>query len=257
MMDRDEEIGIHAPRLHDALGERHEIIAVADEHRAHRGLAIDEGLEPARDGERHVLLARAAASARARILAAVPRVDRDDDEPVGLRPCGSRRRLGRLRRLELDDGQIARRERRLRDLADRIGHEQREQRISRFCGVDVEHQAMLVFADGSERKHRRLHFRLQVEHDAHHVRPVQRDAHRLDVRIGVTDLRRQLAQFRVEIHALEVEHQALGARDREELVLDRARGLEGDARVFLRGPDARGEDLLSREGARRGARRER
>ena len=103
---------------------------------------------------------------------------------------------------------------------------------------------MLVFADRGQGKHRRLHFRLQVEHHAHDVRPIQRDAHRLDVRIGVADLRRQLAQLRVEIHALEVEHQALGARDREELVLDRTRGLERDAGVFLRGPHARGEDLL-------------
>ena len=58
------------------------VVAVAREHRTHpRGVVDALGERPC-DRERHVLLARSAAADRAGILAAVSRVDRDDDVAV-------------------------------------------------------------------------------------------------------------------------------------------------------------------------------
>ena len=77
-MDRDEHVGLLPARARDALAMLDEMIAVARQHGAHAGLAIDALLQAPRDRERHVLLARAALADRARIDAAVAGVDRDD-----------------------------------------------------------------------------------------------------------------------------------------------------------------------------------
>ena len=68
-----------ATRACDAFAMLDEIVAVARQHRAHAGLAIDALLEPARDRERDVLFVRAALADRARIDAAMARIDRHDD----------------------------------------------------------------------------------------------------------------------------------------------------------------------------------
>ncbi len=65
-------------RARDALAMLDEVIAVARQHRAHAGLAIDALLQPPRDRQRDVLLARAGFADRAGIDAAVAGIDRDD-----------------------------------------------------------------------------------------------------------------------------------------------------------------------------------
>ena len=108
-MNRDEEIGVRLVRDLHALAMRDEIVAVAHEHRAHAGLRVDLGRELARDREHDVLLARAAATARAGILAAVPRVDRDDDvaAAIGRRLRRAAHDGRRLRRRQIDDEPMA------------------------------------------------------------------------------------------------------------------------------------------------------
>ena len=58
--------------------------SIAREHRAHAGLRIDALGERARDGQRHVLLARAARADGAGILAAMAGIHRDDDVAAAL-----------------------------------------------------------------------------------------------------------------------------------------------------------------------------
>ena len=111
-MNRDEEIRVRLVRDLHALAMRDEIVAVAHEHRAHAGLIVDLGRELARDREHDVLLARAAAPARAGILAAVPRVDDDDDVATAIRRRRRRaahdgRRLRRRQDPRRGDGRTA------------------------------------------------------------------------------------------------------------------------------------------------------
>ena len=82
-VDGHEQIRLLRARAAHAVAQRHEVIAVAGEHRLHAGLGIHAALERARDGERHVLLARAVHADGAGILAAVTGVD-GDDEIAGL-----------------------------------------------------------------------------------------------------------------------------------------------------------------------------
>jgi len=72
-------LGLDAPRLLNAHRERHEVVVIAREHRAHAGLRVDQFLQPPADRERDVLLVRAASTDGARVLAAVARIDGDGD----------------------------------------------------------------------------------------------------------------------------------------------------------------------------------
>ena len=100
--------------------------------------------------------------------------------------------------------------------------------------------------DRLEREHLRLHFGLQVEHDADHARAVTRHAQLLDVRIVRGELAFELGERRREVVRLEVEDKARRILDREKLVFDLRRRLEGEARVIVRGPDPAGDDLRLR-----------
>ena len=75
----DEHVGLLLARSHDAITQLHEVIAVASEHSAHPWLAIDPLLQLASDRQRHGLLTRTTLTDRTRILAAMTRIDGDDD----------------------------------------------------------------------------------------------------------------------------------------------------------------------------------
>jgi hypothetical protein len=79
-VDRHEQVGLHRARLAHPLGQRHEEVAVAREEAAHVRLGVDALAQPSGHAQHHVLLLGAAAADRARILAAVARVDRDRHE---------------------------------------------------------------------------------------------------------------------------------------------------------------------------------
>ncbi len=78
-MDRHEHVRAELARLARAAAERDEVVAVADQHRAHALFLVDRGRKAAGDGERHVLLARATAAERTWVLAAVPGIDGNDE----------------------------------------------------------------------------------------------------------------------------------------------------------------------------------
>src|SRR5205823_8982939 len=80
-VNRDEQIRLNAPRLLHARGERHEIVVVARQHRAHVGLSVEDRLELAGDRQHDVLLVRSAAADRARVLATMAGVDGDRNPP--------------------------------------------------------------------------------------------------------------------------------------------------------------------------------
>jgi hypothetical protein len=98
-VDRHEQVGLHAPRLAHPLVQRHEEVGVSGEHGAHAGMALMRSRSCIADLQHHVLLAQPARAGRAGILAAVARVDRDDDR--GARPwllaCDGHRSRGRRR----------------------------------------------------------------------------------------------------------------------------------------------------------------
>ena len=197
---------LHAPRLLHAHVQRNEVVPVARQHGAHVGLLVDALLQLARDRERHVLLVGAAAAARAGILAAVPGIHRDDDEAARRRARFAAARRGARRpasaRAAASRRRPASRARR-RLLALRLVlFEEREQRIGRNEGIEIEHQPVAVVADRREREDLRLHLALQIEHEPHHVGLEAPDAHAFHVRIGRADLVREPGQRRGDIDAL-------------------------------------------------------
>ena len=85
-VQRDEQVGLDAPGFLDPRIQGDVVVVVAGQHRAHSGLGIDEGLEPARDRQRDVLLEGAASPDRTGVLATMPGIDGDDDRTS--RRCG-------------------------------------------------------------------------------------------------------------------------------------------------------------------------
>ncbi len=228
-MNRDEQVGLHAARLLHPRVERNEVVVVAREHRAHARLGVDERLESARDRERHVLLAGAAPADRTRVLAAVPGIDGDDDRTArcGLRPGRRAARLCRRRRA-----------------SPRLALEQRHQRIGRRQRIEVEHDAVAIFAD-----------RLQREESAGSTSVLRsstmrstpglkrRDANRLDIRIVRTAPDAAAARARWSSStSSQIEHQTRRILDRQHLMRHGRAGFENQPRVFLRRPEARGGD---------------
>jgi hypothetical protein len=209
-VDRDEEVGLVRARPADAVLELHEIVAGARQHGLHAGLGIDAVRELLRDRERDRLLARAALADRARVLAAVPGVDRDDEValPVAARDFDRRRGCRHALRgaepvAEIDDeampvGVVGRREESLR--FDLLAH--------------VEHDAQPRPAPLAE------------PHGFHESGPV-----------------RQFDRGSLAVHAFEVNHDALGAGQGKQRVSRGLGQVEDDARRFGAGPET---DVLER-----------
>ncbi len=198
-MNRDEEIRVRLVRDLHSLAMRDEIVAVAHEHGAHAGLRVDLGRELARDREHDILLPRAAATARAGILAAVPRVDRDDDVATA---------IGRRLRRAAHDGRRLRR-RQIHDEAVAVLVVRREQERLRFGRlVELEHEAQLA------------------------ARPRTR-AQRRDgaLRLGQIEAGRGRGARQIDDHAI-------GTGQREHAMLDGPAQLEDDAGAFRTGPRA-------------------
>ena len=112
--------------------------------------------------------------------------------------------------------------------------------------MQVEHQAMTVIAHWRERKHLGIDRRLEFDHDAHHARTVLPGADQADIGVGLHDLGGQGLQHAVQLHALEVDHQAIRVLHQHVAVAQLGRSFEGDAGVFGRGPDAHREQARRR-----------
>jgi hypothetical protein len=267
-VDRHEEVRLYLPRFFDACLQRNEIVAVANEKTAQAGFAVELRLQAARDGERHVLFIDAAAALGARILAAMPCVDGDDQRARGCSPRFPRRRGRLLSPIALVADRVLVR---LQDQARHGGHRrgrcrllrgllfslalrhQRHQRIGRHERIHVHHQTVAVVADRFEMEHLRLCFALEIEHDAQHAGFETAHPHRLDVGIVARDLRPETVELGTCSHVLQVQHEPVGVLDRGQAEPDRRRRLESDARVLGGGPHARGRDpCFLREGSEAG-----
>jgi hypothetical protein len=219
-VDRDEEVGLDAARLLDALVQRHEEVRIARHHRAHVRLRVEAVAQHERDREDDVLLARAARPDRARVLAAVPGIDRDDDEAIDLA-------LRRLRRQRLRAGLRRRDGRRARDL--RCGRVRR-----RRCG---ERRRQPGRTGGRGRRRRRRG--VGRVHPADEL--AERVLHRLRrLLLGLLLVADQLEQRVALAHRTEVEDEPVlvrgDRREREQLGRDRLLEVDDeadDARLVL------------------------
>jgi hypothetical protein len=128
------------------------------------------------------------------------------------------------------------------------------QRIDRLDRIQVEDQAMPVAGHRCQGEHLRLDLFLQVEHEAHHVRPVLGDPHLADVGVVRLDLGDQAFQRFVERQALDVDHQARRIGHHEVRGLQLAVVFQRDAGVFVGRPDAHGEELGRRRRQGQGGR---
>src|SRR5690606_30654766 len=200
-MDRDEQIRGLVARLVVPLLERNDIVAVSDQPRAHARLAIDAFLERTRNREGDDLLARAGRADRAGIVAAVARIERDDD-------------VARRTRQDLVDG------------ADR--------RLA-ILRIQVDDEAVAELVGRFQQETLRPRLGVEIEHDAHAVLAMLAAAHALEQAIGRWHL-----ESVAESTGIEVEHDAVRIIELEQLVVDRAGYVEHGPRVVGPGPDAQG-----------------
>ena len=187
----------------------------------------------------------AATADRARIFAAVSGVEHDGDEPgdfgsrLGLAGCLLRRLFCRLA------AQAGfRLERRFAGF-----FQERQQGIDRLQRMQVEHQAVAIFADRQQRKHLRPDLGLELDDQSNHAGLVAAGTDQLDVGVGLEDLRGQHLQHGIEFDAFEVHHQPLGVLHQQVGVADRLIVFQRHPRVVARRPDAHGKDAAGRRGA--------
>src|SRR5712691_2181775 len=238
-VDRYEQVGFHAPCLVDAHFQGNVIVAVAGEQRAHVGFGIDQGFQLARDRQGDGFLVGPAASPRARVFPAVPGVDDDRDLAAdgGHGPVtrGFRRlRLGLLLRSHGFDGFAGG----LPGPELGLLLQQGEQRIQGIDRIDIQHQAVPVFADRRERENLRLDFGFQVEHDACDAGLEPPHAQIGDVRVVWRDLAGEFLLHARKIDIFQIEHEPLRVSYGEQAVPERFVRFERYARVVLRRPDA-------------------
>ena len=266
-MDRHEEVGLHLARLLNTHVKWHEIVGVPGEHDAHVRHLLDLRLQAASDRQHHVFFPTAAAADGAGVFAAMTRVECDRDQAVELRR--GRGRLG-ARKIALQftrklpghvpaaAGRGQRRTRRVglwRRVDQRIGcfgplvdhpvalADQRCNRVRLRDRIQVENQPVLVFSHRAQGEYLGLDLFFQIEHEAHHVRPVLADTHLADIRVVRLNLRHQTFQRRIEIDALDIDHQALRILDDEMRGLQVGIVFQGDAGVVLGRPDPDCQDL--------------
>ena len=229
-VDGDEQIRLARTGAAHAIAQRHEIIAVARQHRPHAGLRIDPPLERTGDGEHYVLFTRAVLADGAGILTAVARVDRNEEiariRPRMLHLDGrlDRALLGRLpvhRRWDIARRRLRAARGKLDTPADEVHH----QPISRAAARAGAHAL-------------RPHRARQIEHDALAGCAV-RHAHLFDH----AGSRRGPARIGREPRAGQIDDDAVGIGERRDAVGGARREIHHHARPLetRRKPD--GADL--------------
>ena len=140
-MNGDEQVGLHTAGFLHAHAKRHEIIVVARKHDAHARVGIDDGFEFFGDRQGHMLFVRAATANRARILAAVTWIENDHDAAFCVRGA-------LLLSTGIADWRLVGRRCGGRIAASPVAFEQRHQRIRWRQRIEIEHDAVAVFANG-------------------------------------------------------------------------------------------------------------
>ena len=87
-VNRNEKVRLYPARLLNAHVQWNKVVVITRQYRAHVGLSVEHADESLCDRKRDILLVGSARTDRARVLAAVARVDHDDN-----RPSNSRLRL--------------------------------------------------------------------------------------------------------------------------------------------------------------------
>jgi hypothetical protein len=280
-MDGHEQVGLHALGLLHAFAQRHEEVGVAREQHAHAGLGVEALAQLQRHRQHHVLFLQAGGPDRAGILAAVAGIDGDHQQAVDLALFLGRERARGERRLRLHRRGVGAAQRRVagvgqaacggarprssgragaaRDLADELAErvlhglrgrllglllaaQQREQRILLLDRVEVEHEPVLVGRDRRQHELLRGDGLLQVQHQAHHARLVLAHAHAGDERVVGAHLAHHVAQGRAQLEVVDVDDEAVRVVGDEVARHQRLVGLDRDAGVVGRGPDADGDD---------------
>jgi hypothetical protein len=120
--------------------------------------------------------------------------------------------------------------------------EQLEQEVWRLQRIDVEHQAMAVFAGRRQHEDLRLDLVLEFHHQANDSRLEAAGTQQLDVGVVSSDLVGQPFEHAVELDPFEVDNQPLRVLDHEVRIFERRRMLDRHPRVIGRRPDADGEN---------------
>ena len=247
-VDADKQVRLHAPGFLHAHMQGHKKVSISRQERPHGAAAHAAGVDALAqhfgDFEDHVFFARAAWANGTRVLAAMARVQRDHDQPVGAWWLGCLARAARVvHEGAFAAGQVgsAGRWRGQRQgtcaglglpgdqIAQGVIHcgrgsgqavhgrrgfgrgallDQLLQRVNGLAGVEVEHQAVCVRGHGLQAKDLRCNGVLEVDHQAHHVGAELAHADAGNVRVRRLNLPHQLAQCGVQLHALDVYRQA-------------------------------------------------
>ena len=200
-MNGDEQIRrLRAGAAHP-IAQRHEVVAVAGQHRLHPRLGIDLERQFARNGEDHVLFTSAVLADGARILAAVAGVDGDDEVAgIGGRMLHLDRGIGALTRSQIDD------------------------------------QAIAVAIVGRCQKALGLNGPRQIEHDPQLTRRAPRHAHVLD---GPGSGRRR-ARAACQARPGDIQHHAIGIPQNLQTVVGPAGQIQHHPRVIGSRPQPNG-----------------
>ncbi len=187
---RDEQIGIPFLRKSHAVLVVYEYVPVPDHHRLHAGLGVDPLCEFPADRKDDVLLLRVPTRGT-RIVAAVARIDRDDDVPP---------------RAILFRGALDRR--------------------NRTYGLQVDDEAVAIGGVGPGREGARAHRCIEIEDHAQLAIGADGAANSAHCACALGHLQ----EFAAETAVLEVDDEAIRAPQREDVVLDRLAQIENDAR---------------------------
>ena len=91
--------------------------------------------------------------------------------------------------------------------------EQLSDRVRRGLGIEVKDQAMLVFADGLQRKHLGPDFFFEIKYQSHYARAILSGTHLGYVGIVGLDFGEQAFELRIKINAFDFNDQAVGVFD--------------------------------------------
>ncbi len=197
-MHGHEHVGLLPTSTRDALAMLDEMVAIAREHGAHAGLAVDALFQAPRDRERHALLARTGFADRARVDAAVPRVDRDDHVAA----------------VRLVGGLHGNRRRARRD------------------GTEIDDQAMAVAAGRRDIETVRRRRRRKIDDEAHVAAALRTDAQLLHEALPFGQHARG-----IDASIFDIDDDAIRILQRHDAVLDRRGQIEDESRRIRTGPE--------------------
>ena len=121
--------------------------------------------------------------------------------------------------------------------------EQRQQRVVAGRRIQINHQAMFVFRYRRQQKHLRFDLGFQIQHHPHRGRVELAGTGGFDIGIVVAHFTVQRFQRAVQLHAVDVHHQALRVFHGEMLEAQWLGGFQRDAGIGAGWPHPHGNNL--------------